>query len=80
MGTLHIRLPDRQKEQIEETAEREDYPSPSEWVRDAIREKLRRDTALYPAEVQRILNIWEQDDRGDLDLIPAAEVWDDHGV
>ena len=77
---MNIRLPDQQKERVKETAEQENYQSASEWVRDAIREKLKRDTALYPAEVQRILEIWEQDDRGDLDLIPADEVWNEYGV
>jgi len=80
MGTLNVRLPDQQKEQIEETAEQENYPSPSEWVREAIREKLERDTALYPAEVRRILEIREQEEHGDLDLIPADDVWKDYEV
>lgn len=80
MSTINVRVPDDQKEQIEQTAERENYSSPSEWVREAIREKLKRDTALYPAEVNRILEIWEQEDRGDLDLTAAEEVWDELGV
>lgn len=43
MGSINVRIPDDQKKEIEETAEEQNYPSPSEWVREAIREKLKRD-------------------------------------
>jgi Arc/MetJ-type ribon-helix-helix transcriptional regulator len=80
VSSINIRIPGERKKQIKRTVERENYSSPSEWVREAIREKLERDTALYPEEVSRILDIWEQEDRADLDLTPADEVWTALGV
>jgi len=80
MSTINVRVPEDQKKQVQRAAERENYTSPSEWVRAAIREKLERDTALYPEEVSRILDIWEQEDRDELDLTPADEVWTALGV
>jgi len=74
MGSINVRLPDEQKKQIEETAEKENYPSPSEWVREAIREKLKRETQLYPEEVERILEIWEKEEKGEMEWIPEEEV------
>lgn len=80
MSTINVRVPDKQKKQIERTAKLENYASPSEWVREAIREKLKRDTALYPEEVNRILEVWEQEERGDLELTPADQAWKKVGV
>jgi len=77
MASLNIRLPDAQKEEIEKAAERQNYPSPSEWVREAIREKIKRETKLYPEEVERILNIWEKERKGEQEWIPAEEVWEE---
>lgn len=75
MGSINVRLPDEQKEEIEDAAERGNYPSPSEWVREAIREKLKRDTVLYPREVERILEVWEKEDNGEMDWISEEEAW-----
>lgn len=77
MSSINVRIPDDQKKQIEETAERENYPSPSEWVREAIREKMKRETQLYPREVERILEIWEKEKEGENEWIPEEEVWED---
>lgn len=80
MGSINVRLPDEQKEELEEAAERGNYPSPSEWVREAIREKLKRDTVLYPKEVERILEVWEMDRKGELETIPSDELWAELGI
>lgn len=76
MGTLHVRLPDQQKKQIEQTAKTGNYGSPSEWVREAIREKLDRETSLHPEEVKRILEVWQNEADGTLETIPAEQVWE----
>lgn len=80
MGSINVRIPDDQKEEIEETAERDNYPSPSEWVREAIREKLKRETKLYPKEVERILEVWEKEQKGELETRPEDEVWEELGI
>ncbi|MFB6242384.1 MAG: ribbon-helix-helix protein, CopG family [Candidatus Nanosalina sp.] len=76
MGSINVRLPDEQKEEIEDAAERGNYPSPSEWVREAIREKLKRETVLYPREVERILEVWEQEEKGEMEWVSEDEAWD----
>lgn len=80
MGSINVRLPDDQKERIQASVDRCGYPSASEWVREAIREKLRRDTALYPEEVERVLEVWEKEEKGELETRPAEEVWKDLGI
>lgn len=80
MGSINVRIPDEQKKEIEQTAERQNYPSPSEWVREAIREKLEKETTLYPKEVERILRLWEKEEKGELETVPADEVWEDLGI
>lgn len=76
MGSINVRLPDDQKEELEKAAERGNYPSPSEWVREAIREKLKRETVLYPREVERILEIWKKEDKGEMEWISEDEAWE----
>lgn len=80
MSSINVRVPDDQKKEIEESAERGDYPSPSEWIREAIREKLKRETKLYPREVERILEVWEDEQEGDLETTSAEEVWRELGI
>lgn len=80
MSSINVRIPDDQKKEIEETAEKGNYPSPSEWVREAIREKLKRETKLYPREVERILEVWEKEREGELGTTPAEEVWRELGI
>lgn len=80
MASINVRIPDEQKERLEKAAERNNYPSPSEWVREAIRDKLKDETVLYPEEVERILRIWEKEEKGELETIPSEEVWEELGV
>lgn len=80
MGSINVRIPDDQKKEIENTAERENYPSPSEWVREAIREKLKRETKLYPDEVERILEVWKKEKKGELKTVSEDKVWEELGV
>lgn len=75
MGSINVRLPDEQKEEIEDAADRGNYPSPSEWVREAIREKLKRETILYPREVERILEVWEKEENEEMDSVSEEEAW-----
>jgi len=76
MGSINVRLPDEQKEELEKAAERGNYPSPAEWVREAIREKLKRETVLYPREVDRILEVWEKEEKGEMECVSEDEAWD----
>jgi len=35
---------------------------------------------LTPREAERILEIWEKEKKGELETIPAEEVWEDLGL
>ena len=50
MASLTIRLPDDQKSEIEAVAERKNYNSVSEYVREALRDKVEEDLVLRPEE------------------------------
>lgn len=75
MESINVRIPKEQKKDLEEKAKKENYPSPSEWIREAIREKLKRETKLYPKEVERILEIWEKEKKGEMKWMPEEKVW-----
>lgn len=80
MASMNVRIPDEQKEKIEKAADRGDYPSPSEWVREAIRDKLKEETVLYPEEVERILETWRKQEENELETVAAEKVWKELGV
>ena len=46
MASLTVKLPDDQKTEIEEVAERKNYNSVSEYVREALRDKVEEDLVL----------------------------------
>lgn len=80
MASMNVRLPEEQKKKIKDAAEKGDYPSPSEWVREAIRDKLKQETLLSPEEVERILKTWEKKENGELETVSAEQVWEELGV
>jgi Arc/MetJ-type ribon-helix-helix transcriptional regulator len=80
MASMNVRLPEEQKKKIKNAAEKGDYPSPSEWVREAIRDKLKQETLLSPEEVERILKTWEKKENGELETVSAEQVWEELGV
>ena len=54
--------------------ERRDYQNISEFIREAIREKLQKETQLHPEEIQRIMNIRERERKGEQDWLTKEEV------
>ena len=60
--------------------ERQDYQNISEFIREAIREKLQKDTKLRPEEIQRIMNIKERERKGEQEWIPFEEVKEELGI
>lgn len=48
MASLTIKLPDKQKSEIKAVAERKNYNSVSEYVREALRDKVEEDLVLRP--------------------------------
>lgn len=54
MAVLNIKLPDDQKKTLEAVSEDLQYPSKSEYVREALREKIEKDLKLSEEVQDRI--------------------------
>ena len=80
MPVQSVNLPEGLKEKIENRMERDDYQNISEFIREAIREKLRNETQLRPEEIQRIMNIRERERKGEQEWIPIEEVKEELGI
>jgi Arc/MetJ-type ribon-helix-helix transcriptional regulator len=73
MPVQSVNLPEGLKDRLDERLERDDYQNISEFVREAIREKLRKETQLHPEENQRIMNIRERERKGEQEWISKEE-------
>ncbi|WEL19131.1 ribbon-helix-helix domain-containing protein [Candidatus Nanohalococcus occultus] len=80
MPSTSINLPEGLKKQLEERLERGDYQNTSEFIREAIREKLKRETQLHPKEIQRIMNVRERERKGEQKWIPFEQVKEELGI
>ena len=54
MAILNVKLPDKQKKTLESISEDLQYPSKSEYVREALREKIEKDLRLSEKVQDRI--------------------------
>jgi len=54
VGSLSIKLPDSQKKEIEALAEKKNYNSTSEYVREALRDKVEEDLVLRPEVAEEL--------------------------
>lgn len=57
MARLSVDVPEELKTDIEETAERKNYKNSSEYIRQALREKLEKDSELDAELLYRILEL-----------------------
>jgi len=56
MSSKSISLPEGLEKQINQRIEeKKDYQNFSEFVREALRDKLREETELYPIEIKRLI-------------------------
>ena len=61
MGSITVKLPDEQKEEIKKLVEEKNYPNMSEWVRETIRRRIEEEKGLYPDELERLLKVREKE-------------------
>lgn len=54
MASLTIKLPEDQKTEIESVAQRKNYNSTSEYVREALRDKVEEDLRLKPEVAEEL--------------------------
>ena len=65
MASVSIKIPDNLKSQIEERAEEEGYMNTSEYIRQAVREKIKEETQLYPDELKRLIKQGKDLEKGE---------------
>ena len=61
MARISVEVPEGLKDEIKETAERKNFKSPSEYIRQAMREKLEEDNELDPELLLRALKLKQGD-------------------
>ncbi|MFB6209071.1 MAG: ribbon-helix-helix domain-containing protein [Candidatus Nanohaloarchaea archaeon] len=70
MARISVDVPEGLKDEIKETAERKNFKSPSEYIRQALREKLEEDNELDPELLLRAIKVKQ----GDVETQPLEEV------
>lgn len=75
--TIGIRLPEDQEKEVEKVVEEENYPSKSEFVREALRNELRRRNMK---ELEEVKERKEEVENGDTDLVSQEKVMEEAGL
>ena len=70
MARISVDVPEKLKDEIKETAERKNFKSPSEYIRQALREKLEEDNELDPELLLRAIKVKQ----GDVETTDIDEV------
>lgn len=70
MARISVDVPEGLKEEIEETAERKNFKNPSEYIRQALREKIEEDNELDPELLLRAIKLKQ----GDVETTDIDEV------
>lgn len=74
MASLTIKLPDDQKNEIEAVAKRKNYNSTSEYVREALRDKVEEDLVLRPEVAEKLRKRIKAYEKGESDSISHEEL------
>jgi len=64
MASVSVKMPDNLKRQIEERSQEEGYMNTSEYIRQAVREKIKEETQLYPDELRRLIEQGQEPEEG----------------
>lgn len=64
MASVSVKIPDNLKRQIEERSQEEGYMNTSEYIRQAVREKIKEETQLYPDELRRLIKQGQEPEEG----------------
>lgn len=75
MARISVDVPEGLKDEIKETAERKNFKSPSEYIRQALREKLEEDNELDPELLLRAIKV-KQGDVETTDIDEVIEKYD----
>lgn len=80
MASLTIKLPDNQKDEIEAVAERKNYNSVSEYVREALRDKVEEDLVLRPEVAEKLRRRVKEYEEGKSDGYSLEELDEELGL
>lgn len=80
MASLTIKLPDNQKNEIEAVAERKNYNSVSEYVREALRNKVEEDLVLRPEVAEKLRRRIKEYEEGKSDGYTLEELDEELGL
>ena len=80
MGSITVKLPDEQKEEIQRLVEEKNYPNMSEWVRETIRQRIEEEQGLYPDELKRLIKVREKERKGEDEWHSMEEVMEELGI
>lgn len=80
MASLTIKLPDNQKDEIEAVAERKNYNSVSEYVREALRDKVEEDLVLRPEVAEKLRRRVKEYEEGKSDGYSLEELDQELGL
>lgn len=60
MAKVSVDVPDKLKKRIEETADRKDYKSSSEYIREALRNQLEKDNEIDAELLYRYMKLQKE--------------------
>ena len=80
MASLTIKLPDDQKNEIEAVSERKNYNSVSEYVREALRDKVEEDLVLRPEVAEELRKRITQYEEGESEGYTLEELDEELGL
>jgi Arc/MetJ-type ribon-helix-helix transcriptional regulator len=75
---IGVRLPAEQEREVEKVVEEENYPSKSEFVREALRNELRE--RMNKKELQEVKKRKEEVENGEAELESHEEVMEEAGL
>lgn len=66
MPTVSVNIPEKMREKMKELSEKGMYQNESEYIRDALRQKIRSDTGLTPREEEEVTRrLKKMEERGE---------------
>ena len=75
---IGVRLPEEQEKEVEKVVEEENYPSKSEFIREALRNELRE--RINKRELKEVKKRKEEVEKGEADLKSHEEVMKEAGL
>jgi Arc/MetJ-type ribon-helix-helix transcriptional regulator len=80
VASLTIKLPEDQKNEIEAVSERKNYNSVSEYVREALRDKVEEDLVLRPEVAEELRKRVQEYEEGESESVSHDELKEELGI